>query len=104
LTTPITVTPEMRQAVYAADCAEYGHAFETTGLFFGGRGTGTAAEFGNPNNPDAFPTVTCSRCRHVWVLLDSEGVDYEDAVIKLTGKVKDPEEAKPARGRKKPKP
>ena len=90
MTTP--VTPEMRKAVYEADCAEHGHLFDLTDLFFGG--TAGRSMFGNPD-PKKLPSMHCRRCGRIWAILEADGSSYDEAESKLVGIVKTPDHAKP---------
>lgn len=87
---PDDVTPEMRQAVYAADCKLNGHLYDTSGLLQpvpNPNGFAPIYELG-AYDPDEFPAIKCSRCGQVWIVLPVAGEDYEDAERKLFTKVK----------------
>ena len=90
---PIVVTNEMRQAVYAADCATMGHLTSISGAVDrAGQVAGESAA--------AVPFLTCIRCHKVWVVIDTPGVDYAAAIGIYNGIVtpahaKDPKPPKP---------
>lgn len=99
----ITVTEEMRQAVYAADCDVKGHAFQIGELF---HTVPVPAEVrdvvGDPfkkvlgsREGDKLPSISCSRCNKVWLVMEDPGSSYADAETQLAGKLKDPAHAKP---------
>jgi hypothetical protein len=85
------VTPEMRQAVYADECARIGHAFDFTDMFHGQGGRG---QLGN-SDPGKLPVLTCMRCGRIWAILEADGASYQEAESKLVGIVKNPNDAKP---------
>lgn len=69
------VTPEMRQAVYEADCELLGHSVDTRwAVEFTEQESGV-----RPRAKDRFPHIFCRRCRKTWIVLPIEGVGYEEA-------------------------
>ncbi len=86
----MVVTPEMRQAVYDADCVDFGHRFEIRTMFFG---EGYAMDLVGPNG--RLPHVTCNRCGKVWLVSQDFGLNYDDAVAKTKALLKDPDQFKP---------
>ncbi len=106
----IEVTEEMRQAVYEADCDIKGHAFQIGDLFHSlpipdeqrdGVGDPFKKILGSRDD-DKLPSISCSRCNKVWLVVDEPGASYDDAVTKLKNRVKDPDSVKP-KPRKDPK-
>lgn len=77
---PIEVTPEMRQAVYEADCEVKGHLFIFDNVF---QSTDGHTSVVSGPDADTLPHVRCGRCTKVWLLIDDPGNDYDDAVVKL---------------------
>lgn len=68
------VTPEMRQAVYDADCADKGHQLDPySGIKFnnGRQSLESTDEF-------KLPHIVCTRCGHVWIIGPADGANYED--------------------------
>lgn len=99
----IEVTDEMRAAVYAADCELKGHAFQIGELF---HTVSVPAEqrdlVGDPfkkvlgsRDADKLPSLSCSRCNKVWLVMEDPGTSYADAEAQLAAKLKDPANAKP---------
>lgn len=82
---PLGVTPEMRQAVYAADCLEHGHLLDPKV----GYGPGNDLDVLSGRDADELPHVRCRRCSKVWVILADDPADgYEAAEEKVTKRVK----------------
>lgn len=86
----IRVTPELRAAVYAADCKARGHIYDVMVGYgatddpdvIAGRPAGDGVS-------DELPHLYCRRCQRVWlVLADSPGVSYDDAEEKVTARLK----------------
>lgn len=107
----IEVTEEMRQAVYAADCDVKGHAFQIGDLFHSlpipaeqrdGVGDPFKKILGS-RDETKLPSISCSRCNQVWLVIEDPGASYDDAMTKLKERVKDPDSVKP-KPRKDPKP
>lgn len=75
MTTPIVVTPEMRQAVMDAECELVGHQlrFDNVSKFEGRNG-----RIEGPN-PNQMPHIFCGRCGHVWIVLPKDGKNYNSA-------------------------
>lgn len=99
----IEVTEEMRAAVYAADCDVKGHAFQIGDLFHSlpipaeqrdGVGDPFKKVLGS-HDEDKLPSISCSRCNKVWLVIEDPGSSYDDAVAKLKNRVKDPDSVKP---------
>lgn len=89
----IEVTPEMRAAVYEADCKARGHIWDTTNML-------SATDEILPESTNGYPTTVvraqdatqmphlkCSRCERVWLVMDEPGNDYEDAVARAINRV-----------------
>lgn len=89
----IEVTPEMRAAVYEADCAAYGHMWDTSNML------GSTDEV-LPESVSGLPTTVvrakdgalmphlgCQRCSKVWLVFDEPGDNYEDAVARALNRV-----------------
>lgn len=94
----IEVTEEMRRAVYTADCEAQGHIMDISNAVGVTRAHGVAGTYApDVLGPDdeTLPHLSCRRCGRVWLVIDESGVDYPDAVSKLTAKVRDPEMVKP---------
>lgn len=81
------ITEEMRRAVYAQDCAQYGHVPDYSNLAVGTEPRAL--------NDQQLPHVVCRRCQLVWVMMPIEGSNYDDAATKLRGKLKNPDDARP---------
>lgn len=75
MSTPIEITPEIRQAVMDAECALVGHLlrFDSVSKFEGrnGRIEGPV--------PGQMPHIFCSRCDHVWIVISKDGKSYNAA-------------------------
>lgn len=92
----ITVTDEMRRAVYDADCAALGHLLDVSnaiGSTTGVTGPGNLTVIGPDDNTIA--NITCRRCHKVWLVIEDPANNYDDAVAALKGRVKDPSTVKP---------
>lgn len=74
MTTPIEITPQMRQAVLDAECERLGHPLNSANAMSwesnNGRIRGPAGKM---------PHLTCDRCGHVWIVLPRDGRDYAQA-------------------------
>lgn len=90
----IEVTPEMRLAVYEADCEQFGHIPVYDRMFQSSDGRTLVV-----SGPDAetLPHVRCQRCTKVWLVIDDPGNDYADAVAKLRARGAPAELARPRR-------
>lgn len=83
------VTPEMRKAVYEADCAEHGHILDT-------RQAISNSPLNNPDinapvvrsdNPFKMPHILCQRCRMVWLVMEEGKESYESALENLNSQL-----------------
>jgi hypothetical protein len=81
MTTPIVVTDEMRQAVYDADCAVKGHIYNLTTMM-------NSANQVKSRDPNLLPHVSCLRCTRVWLVIEDDGDNYDDAETKFQDKLK----------------
>lgn len=84
-------TPEMRRAVYDADCAEHGHilGFDNVEQT---RGPDGAMIVTGPSGRQPF--LQCRRCRKVWLVEGDPGADYEQARLAVNARLL-PEHRKP---------
>ncbi len=78
MTIPITVTPEMRQAVYDADCVVEGHVFKIDNVLQLVNNTTALA-----NAEGLIPHLYCARCGKVWLVVETPGNGYADAESKF---------------------
>lgn len=99
------VTPEMRAAVHAADCDAYGHMPDFGDVW-------SVSDVPNPNDPRGLPLqvlrardtsrlphIWCQRCGAVWLVIDTPGRDYQDAVTQAAARaaaLTEPADALPA--------
>lgn len=89
---PIEVTDEMRRAVYAADCEKDGHLLSIRECISNDpevhpdRNTPTV----RATDPERVPHLLCQRCRKVWLVIEDSGDGYDDAVRKMSERLKDP--------------
>lgn len=85
----IEVTPELRAAVYAADCQEQGHIFDV--MVANGPSSDPDVLHGRPGSdgvPDTLPHLLCRRCRRTWLILaDAPGAGYDDAEQRLMARL-----------------
>lgn len=83
MTTPIQVTPEMREAVYAEDCKINGHLIDITNMFQisdeDSRAGRHAPDVQGPDD-ETFAHIFCRRCSRVWIVFEEGGRDYDQAV------------------------
>lgn len=75
MTTPIEITPEIRQAVLEAECERLGHRLSTDNALTwadtrGGRVRGPAGQM---------PHLVCDRCDRVWIVVARDGRTYQQA-------------------------
>lgn len=78
----IEVTPELRAAVYAADCQQMGHLIDVKVGY--GEQDDVDVLTGRAGEDDELPHVYCRRCGRVWVIVaDSPGVDYDQAEAQI---------------------
>jgi hypothetical protein len=70
-------TPEMRRAVYDADCAELGHVLSFDNVV---QSPGADGEVTVPGPGGRHPHIECRRCRKVWLIEGAPGEGYEQAV------------------------
>lgn len=80
------VTPEMRRAVYELDCTAKGHMLAMDAVLPLSDPTPGARTVN-----DESPHVSCRRCGKVWVIFEEAGNDYDDAIERTRGQLKDPE-------------
>lgn len=95
----IDITPEVRQAVYEADCAETGHRVDPMGVFSYSK-TVQYQQIGSEDELK-LPHMKCLRCGRVWIVCPLDGADYEDAERQLYSMMepKNPEAKKITRRR-----
>lgn len=94
MASPINVTPEMRQAVYAEDCLNKGHSIKAeTALYF------TNGMMTLQNIEGLIPHLNCERCGKVWLVVETPGADYTDAETQYNNSLL-PANRKPPRVRK----
>jgi hypothetical protein len=89
----VTVTDEMRRAVYDADCDALGHVPDISQAISSdpiGRVTRIRSE-----DPDSLPHIFCRRCGKVWLILEP-AVSYDAAEANLNDRLK-PEFRRPPR-------
>lgn len=103
MATEITVTDEMRQAVYEADCEAIGHLFHDGDLYQTVQVAPELRRGGNPfkkilgsHEAGKLPSIGCTRCGRVWLLVEQPGTSYDDAVAKLQARMTDPASLLPA--------
>ena len=86
MTTPIQVTPEMREAVYAEDCKLFGHIPDITNMFQNSDEDSLvgrhAPDIQGPDD-ETFAHIFCRRCGRVWIVLEDSGRDYDQALKKF---------------------
>lgn len=75
------ITEEVRRAVYAQDCALFGHQIDQAHAVTSRNGPATVGS----SDPTKLPHLTCRRCRRVWLVVPGEGWDYEAAEADLYG-------------------
>lgn len=95
---PIEITDELRRAVHDEDCAEHGHVIDFNGAF---QRLSTDPHGGlSLEGPDeaTLAHLHCSRCSKVWLIVEDPGNDYADAVGRLRGKFRNPDDLRPVRG------
>lgn len=86
MTAPQEITPELRAAVYAADCGAKGHI---VGARWGADPTGDADTMpGRSELNDELPYVYCHRCGRVWIIVPYAGADYADAEQRALARVR----------------
>lgn len=73
------ITPEIRQAVYDADCAELGHIYDFDNIM-----TNDAPEH-SASDEAKMPFIKCYRCGRVWLIIPVTGTNYEEAERHLYG-------------------
>lgn len=93
-TPPITVTSEMRQAVYDADCSNKGHRLRVDSAL---QLAGTTASVQNVDG--LIPYIICERCGKVWLVVEVPGNDYVAAELQYNNSLL-PENRKPPRVKK----
>jgi hypothetical protein len=87
----IEVTPELRRAVYSADCKKLGHVLDVKVAY--GEQEDPDVLAGRPDGRDEIwelPYVYCRRCQRVWMILaDSPADSYEDAEQAIAARLPD---------------
>ncbi|MBP2370212.1 hypothetical protein [Pseudonocardia parietis] len=82
----ITVTPEMRRAVLAAECDRLGHEYSVaTAVHFDETG-GARLVLANAD-PDKAPHLSCTRCERVWLVAEEGAADYPTAEQAMIGRL-----------------
>lgn len=79
---PIVVTPEMRAAVYAADCVESGHLLDIRVGYGPGNDIdvlGGRPEHGDETGELHIPHLTCRRCKRVWLVVSDQPANTYEA-------------------------
>jgi hypothetical protein len=68
------ITPELRRAVYEADCEEMGHQIDANPIMRPIPGGGII-----PADSTVMPSVTCHRCKKFWIVIPISGANYLQA-------------------------
>lgn len=82
----VEVTEEVRRAVYAADCEDFGHVWDMSNVLGGTDEANPKDPRGVPmtvlraRDPELMPHISCQRCGRVWLVIDEPGDTYDDAV------------------------
>lgn len=80
MTTPDPVIDEAtRAAVLAAECARLGHLHLFTNVLFSGQNGGSTDTIG-AQDPTQMPHIVCRRCAKVWIVIETSGTCYQDAI------------------------
>lgn len=94
MTTPIEITPEIRQAVLDAECERLGHQLNLANA---------ASSFSDRNGrirgpQGQLPHLFCDRCGHVWIVLPRDGRNYAQAERRFRERLRadDPDALPPA--------
>lgn len=76
----VTVTEEMRRAVYEEDCRRNGHlvSYDNAMLFEVGT---EGARVAGPDGKQAH--ITCRRCGKVWLIVEEAADSYQAATVAL---------------------
>lgn len=80
----VTVTDEMRRAVYDEDCRRYGHIISYDNALQFDEGTDGARIAGHDGRQ---PHISCRRCGRVWLIVEEPGNDYGSAALALDAKL-----------------
>lgn len=83
MTTPIVVTPEMRQAVMDAECLVVGHDLRVDNVTDWSHRSGKVQGPGGPWPAGPMPHLFCARCDHVWIVVAKDGRNYNQAERKF---------------------
>lgn len=93
----IVITDEMRAAVLAELGETCVHVYDMRDLI----GSGPPDPDGLPRSvvrardDDRLPHLRCRRCGRVWLVIDTDGVDYDDAVAKAAQRMDRPDRFTP---------
>lgn len=94
--TEIVVTPEMRAAVYAADCQEQGHLLMFHNAMYSS-GRSLQADSVGAQDHTQLAHIFCRRCGCVWLVIEHAAPSYEEALAQLDAVVSDPKFITPQR-------
>lgn len=89
------ITPEVRQAVHDEDCAEHGHQVEFGSAFQYVRTEHGGMHLAGPDH-NTLAHLTCRHCGAAWLIVETPGRGYADALEKFTALLADPADAAPA--------
>lgn len=78
----VTVTDEMRRAVYEEDCKRLGHMLAYENAM---RLEGRAGQVIGPDGKQAH--IECRRCGKVWLVVEEPGDGYEAATVALDARL-----------------
>jgi hypothetical protein len=80
------ITPEIRRAVYEADCEQLGHrlTFEDVSRSSETGDGGFVLRLAAQDHY-RLPHIRCARCGSVWIVHPVRGVDYDDAERQIYG-------------------
>ncbi len=79
MSTPIQVTPEMRQAVLDLICAEQGHIVRVDNVTDWSTRSGKVQGPSGPWPQGPMPHLFCGRCGYVWIVVAKSGRNYTQA-------------------------
>ena len=85
----VTVTDEMRKAVYEADCARFGHIADISQAISNDphNNVGVNTPTIRCDDPHKMPHITCRRCGKVWLILEQPGDTYDHALDQLNSQL-----------------
>lgn len=81
MSTP-AIDPATRAAVLAEECARLGHIHVFTNLLFSSENGGSTDTIG-AQDPTQMPHFDCRRCGRVWIVIETTGSSYADAISEV---------------------